>query len=271
MPVIRCFSRFTMIYSTIILIAGLYLAFALLSQVSAEPAIASNEVYRYYKETGHNVSGLFLRFYDAHGGKEMFGFPITEVITDTETGRAVQYFEHARLELHAHLPPESAVVLTNLGTYLTSGREEWVFQRQPRETILPDTLVLPVVGLRYFLETGHSLRGAFGAFWDAHDGRYRFGYPISEPLVEKRGRRTVLVQYFERTRLEYHLGMMVSQTPYSLGCWGANISSGSGCRVTCSRLHQSWSSWRRRRRPTIAKMRPMAATSSSQRNASTDG
>jgi hypothetical protein len=41
---------------------------------------------------------------------------------------------------------------------------------------------------------------AFKRFWEAHNGLYNFGYPISEELSENR--RTV--QYFERARFEWH-------------------------------------------------------------------
>ncbi|GIV98354.1 MAG: hypothetical protein KatS3mg057_3011 [Herpetosiphonaceae bacterium] len=51
-----------------------------------------------------------------------------------------------------------------------------------------------------FPETGHTLRGAFKAYWESHGGLPIFGYPITEELWED-GR---LVQYFERNRFEYH-------------------------------------------------------------------
>jgi subtilisin family serine protease len=58
---------------------------------------------------------------------------------------------------------------------------------------------------RWFPETGHTLRGAFQAFWERHGGLATFGYPISREFVERdplTGDR--LVQYFERHRLELH-------------------------------------------------------------------
>jgi hypothetical protein len=32
---------------------------------------------RYFEETGLNVSGPFLQFFDAHGGASLFGYPLT--------------------------------------------------------------------------------------------------------------------------------------------------------------------------------------------------
>jgi hypothetical protein len=58
----------------------------------------------------------------------------------------------------------------------------------------------------YFLESGHTLGGAFRAFWERNGGVTKLGYPISEELVEKNplDGQTRTVQYFERAVLEYH-------------------------------------------------------------------
>ena len=57
---------------------------------------------RYFEETEHNVSGEFLRFFDAYGGRTIFGYPLTRVLI--ENGRQVQYFQRARMELHPDKP-----------------------------------------------------------------------------------------------------------------------------------------------------------------------
>jgi hypothetical protein len=58
----------------------------------------------FWKQTGHNVSGAFLKFWKEHGGLEIFGYPISEVLTERSRvdGKLykVQYFERARFELH---------------------------------------------------------------------------------------------------------------------------------------------------------------------------
>ena len=51
----------------------------------------ANQATRYYPETGHNLTGAFLNYYDTHGGLPIFGYPLTEPFT--ENGRTVQYFE----------------------------------------------------------------------------------------------------------------------------------------------------------------------------------
>lgn len=59
--------------------------------------------YTHFAETGHNVGPRFTAFWQQNGGLAQFGFPLTELFTETlGDGRAyqVQYFERGRLELH---------------------------------------------------------------------------------------------------------------------------------------------------------------------------
>jgi lipoprotein-anchoring transpeptidase ErfK/SrfK len=53
-----------------------------------------------FAATGHTLRGPFLAFWQASGGEELFGAPISEALWEmTEHGqRQVQYFERARLE-----------------------------------------------------------------------------------------------------------------------------------------------------------------------------
>ncbi len=56
-----------------------------------------------------------------------------------------------------------------------------------------------------FPATGHTLRGAFKTFWYRYGGAERFGFPITEELIEPEpvtGRPRV-VQYFDRARFEH--------------------------------------------------------------------
>jgi len=68
---------------------------------------------RYYPQTGHTLSYAFLEYFDSHGGLDVFGFPITELLT--ENGTAVQYFQRAKMEWHPENPIPSQVTLANLG------------------------------------------------------------------------------------------------------------------------------------------------------------
>ena len=141
---------------------------------------------RCYAATGHSVGGNFLRYFEAMGGVESLGQPITEPFE--QEGRLVQYFEYARLEDHPDNPGGPVVKLSMLGERL--GR------RQPP---LSPARVPPASerNSRYYAQIGHALSGDFLTYFDRHGGLDRFGFPIGEPLAVS-GR---LVQDFQRVRL----------------------------------------------------------------------
>ncbi|GAB4190435.1 MAG: S8 family peptidase [Roseiflexaceae bacterium] len=59
--------------------------------------------------------------------------------------------------------------------------------------------------LLFFPETGHTLGGAFRAYWERNGGLPIFGYPTSEPFTERgEDGRDYTVQYFQRHRFELH-------------------------------------------------------------------
>jgi hypothetical protein len=68
-------------------------------------AVESLPGHVYFPETGHNLGGRFLDYWQANGGLTQFGYPISEITTDWFTGGPsnhyeVQYFERARFEYH---------------------------------------------------------------------------------------------------------------------------------------------------------------------------
>jgi hypothetical protein len=61
----------------------------------------------YFLETGHNLAGKFLEYWQSHGGLAVHGYPITEAVMEQSTNGKqylVQWFERSRMELH----PENA-------------------------------------------------------------------------------------------------------------------------------------------------------------------
>ncbi len=74
---------------------------------------------------------------------------------------------------------------------------------------------------RYFTETGHSLRGAFRAFWASNGALDSFGFPITEEYTATSGR---LVQWFERARFEYTL--VGGASSVELGNLGTELTQG---------------------------------------------
>jgi hypothetical protein len=83
----------------------------------------AQEQVRYFPETRHTVRGVFLKYWEEHGGLAQQGYPLTEEFVEESTldpGKSytVQYFERAVFEHH----PENAgtpfeVLLTQLGKY----------------------------------------------------------------------------------------------------------------------------------------------------------
>jgi hypothetical protein len=62
-------------------------------------------------------------------------------------------------------------------------------------------------GVQWFATTGHTLRGAFLQYWTRYGGLAQFGYPLTEEFTESNdpdGKNSLVVQYFERNRFEYH-------------------------------------------------------------------
>jgi|SRR5579859_287450 len=81
-----------------------------------------DEACKPFPQTNLQICGKFLEYWNAHGGLDQFGYPISarflEESTSDGKSYVVQYFERAVLQLH----PENAgspyeVLLTPLGTY----------------------------------------------------------------------------------------------------------------------------------------------------------
>jgi len=146
---------------------------------------AQTQDSKYFNETGHNVYGDFLKFYDSNPNSTfLFGFPITEQFTSKD-GKTVQYFQRARFELRSDLPEGQRVQISSLGqsTFVSTGALS----------------VQNTFACRSFVETGYPVCFAFLDFFDKYGGVAQFGYPISGFEYHE----NKLVQYFEKTRLEW--------------------------------------------------------------------
>ncbi|MDQ5823348.1 MAG: glycosyltransferase family 39 protein [Chloroflexota bacterium] len=106
-------------------------------------------------------------------------------------------------------------------SYLLSADQTWLGQHPDyvgllanysvkqlaRRYILFDLNTKPSANDRlYFLESGHTLGGAFRRYWETHGGVQKLGYPISEEVSEQNplDGQVRIVQYFERAVLEHH-------------------------------------------------------------------
>ena len=73
----------------------------------------------YFAETGHNVRGVFLEYFNANGGLAQYGYPRTEQIVLPD-GRIVQWFQRARLEFNPAMP-DLGIQLGLLGDEILTG------------------------------------------------------------------------------------------------------------------------------------------------------
>ncbi len=71
---------------------------------------SSNTNYRYFPATGQVISYQIKKYFDSHGGWELFGYPISDIKYEGKT--FVQYFQRARLEWY---PLENRVVGSPVG------------------------------------------------------------------------------------------------------------------------------------------------------------
>ena len=192
---------------------------ALMVPIARVGAAAPDVVF--FSQTGHQVGAPFLKYWRAHGGLAVYGYPITEAMQEKSDldGQTytVQYFERARLESHPENAAPWDVILGQLG-------------RNNAQKVLLQPAMNPITedktpaGAKYFPETQHAVGNAFLSYYSAHGALDQFGYPLSEEFQEKAtDGKMYTVQYFERNRFEYH---PENAAPYNvlLGLLGAQMA-----------------------------------------------
>ena len=191
--------------------------------VTAQPATAIMTTpygtpVRFYSETGHNLSGAFLTYYDKNGGLFVNGLPLTDEFA--WQGMTVQVFERTIFERHND---NGSVYIARrlLGRDLTKDRDLSVPPFAPIANSLPDS-----PSRRFFPQTGHSLSNGFLSYWNSYGGLPTFGYALSEEFSEKNPAdgQTYTVQYFERARFEYHPEHRGTPFEVQLGLLGKQIA-----------------------------------------------
>src|SRR5207302_5328436 len=140
------------LFSTILTASAVVLLALVLLFIPRSEAAAQES--RFYAATGCTISGSFLAFFDAHGGVTVFGYPISDRIT--EAGRPVQYFERQRFEYHSEAAgTANEVQLGRLGAAMAppqaTARNSAPFQSTPDRIYVP--------------QTRHSLSNAFLSYW----------------------------------------------------------------------------------------------------------
>ncbi len=161
------------------------------------------------------IEGRFREYWEQNGGLAVFGYPITAAATEqtAEGSFLTQYFERNRFELHPEKAHPYDVLLGRLGDdrLKQQGRDWHGFDAAK-----------PVEGCLFFQETKHNVCDlevgvGFKSYWQSHGlqdpalnpfqrSLALFGLPLSDFTVETNGAGdTVVTQWFERARFEYHL------------------------------------------------------------------
>ncbi len=190
---------------------GAIFVFVLPALASPRASSQGQESCQTFEITGFEVCADLLLFWNGNGGLPVFGYPITAATTEAspETGaeHTVQYLERERLESHPENDAPYDVLLGRLGVQMLEqdGRDWESFPKMdPSEP-------------NYFAETGFAVAPEFWSYWSNHglefgdpgfsqrESLLLFGYPISAPQMETNpDGDTVLTQWFERARFEYH-------------------------------------------------------------------
>lgn len=144
----------------------------------------------YFPQTGHYLSYGFLDYWRAEGGIAVFGYPITEELS--QNGMTVQYFQRAVFEYHPNAPVGWKVQLERLGAELSTSLAG-------TDAFKPVTATGDASAV-YYPQTGHTISNSFLEYWQDHGEVRIFGYPISQEFQQS----GYTVQYFERARFEYH-------------------------------------------------------------------
>jgi hypothetical protein len=166
------------------------------------PQIATTQgECRRFTETGKEVCGRFLEYWNANGGLPQQGFPISAPMqerSDTD-GRnyTVQYFERAVFEAHTQNQRPYDVLLSLLGVF--------EYNRRYGRSIVPNQRVSTDNPIR-FAQTGKTVGGVFRQYWERNGGLAQQGYPITEEFTERSALdgKDYTVQYFERAVFELH-------------------------------------------------------------------
>lgn len=150
--------------------------------------VSGEEVY--FAVSGHNLGLPFLETWRAYGGFEVFGAPLSEARYIADKHQTHQTFE----TLTMTYDPDQPLELRIRGLRLDDRVINTISTAESRKKVesAPE-------GGRIFPETGHSLSGAFAAFWEQHGSELLFGMPVSETFAGTNGGTT---QVFERVVMD---------------------------------------------------------------------
>lgn len=182
------------------LLPAILLLTLILPIVPTSPLHAQEETSHLFPETGKTVQGIFLQYWNTHGSLAQQGYPISgETTLKSTDGKAyrTQFFERAVFEQHPEYAGTPNEVLLKL-----SGQT--FYERHFAGTPAPAQTANSTNTLA-FKETGHSIGGAFRAYWEQHGGLAQQGYPITDEFrMASTDGKEYTTQVFQRAVFELH-------------------------------------------------------------------
>ncbi len=182
------------------------------SECRSEPDVVGQSSPRgscqFFAETGYQVCGRLLEYWQQNDGLRVFGYPITPQRQERIEGGVyeVQWFQRNRLELHPENSAPYDVLLGRLGAEQSSCAQ----QSEAAARTLEGTCYR-IPGAAYDLcEPFLSAWRANGLELDGRPGTGEneslalFGLPLGPPHSELIEGKPYTVQWFERSRFEWH-------------------------------------------------------------------
>jgi lipoprotein-anchoring transpeptidase ErfK/SrfK len=170
------------------------------SRVVIPPDVGQSGIQAYTKQTGHSVRGIMLDYWRANGSLSVYGAPISEPFA-SPSGFYSQAFENGIFEYHPEYqdthdpvirmaPIGQTLIQIRVDTYRRDGRRA-VGGGDPRSSVWkalsPDTSSAQKAiqqGEIYDENTGHTVTGDFAAWYQAHEGGFYLGAPLSQVFKE---------------------------------------------------------------------------------------
>ena len=178
-----------------------------LSNVPLPPDRGQTSLQVFVPEQGHTVRGTMLDYWRANGAAAVYGNPISEPFASAD-GYYSQAFERGIFQYRPEFidTNDPYIRLMSIGQALIQMRHGAVFVDGRRvggdSNLAPwtalgqnDPKVTKIVnaGGTYVADSGHTIDGAFLDWYNAHEGAFYLGDPLSQPLTES-GEQ---VQYFD--------------------------------------------------------------------------
>ena len=189
-----------------------------LSPFDRIPPFPDTPTCRFFPLTGHALCDAFKAYWEGNGELPVFGFPLSEAFPehnpDLEQDLATQYFERQRYEHHPTNQPPYTVLLGRLGDELlmAQGRDWRTEQGTPNP--------FPGSACEQFTvdQRQREVCGPFREYWHSHGLNFPatpgispeeslalWGLPLTAAKPEtNRDGDTVITQWFERARFEWH-------------------------------------------------------------------